>query len=212
MDADPNLTLSGFDVIEDIKAQVEKKCPGVVSCADLLALAARDSVSFQFQKPLWEVLTGRRDGRVSRISEAMAEIPTPFSNFTTLVQSYARKGLTIHDLVVLSGYTTLNRAYAKFLKTKCRSLSETDTTTVEMDPRSSFNFDNNYYHVLKRNMGLLQSDAALITDKESLKIVNEMLNPLKFFQEFALSMQKAGAIGVLTGNAGEIRKKCYVVN
>ena len=45
--ATPNLSLGGFDVIDEVKTKLEKTCPGVVSCANIITLAARDSVSYQ---------------------------------------------------------------------------------------------------------------------------------------------------------------------
>ena len=81
-----------------------------------------------------------------------------------------------------------------------------------MDPGSPLSFDNNYYKNLKLNQGLFQSDAALLTSKEATNTVDELLDSDDFFTEFSQSMKRMGAIDVLSGSSGEIRKKCNVVN
>ncbi|KAL5060475.1 hypothetical protein RYX36_032079 [Vicia faba] len=106
---------------------------------------------------------------------------------------------------------SLNPTYAKFLKTKCQGLSDT-TTMVEMDPNSSTDFNNDYYPILLQNKGLFTSYASLLTTKQSRNIVNELVLQNKFFTEFAQSMKRMGAIGVLSGSDGEIRRKCSIVN
>ncbi|KAF7103722.1 hypothetical protein CFC21_104683 [Triticum aestivum] len=115
-DATPNLTLRGFAFLDRVKALVEQECPGVVSCADILALASRDAVGV-IGGPFWRVPTGRRDGRVSIKQEALDQIPAPTMNFTDLLTSFRAKGLDVADLVWLSGAHTIGISH-------CNSFTE----------------------------------------------------------------------------------------
>ncbi|KAK7327743.1 hypothetical protein VNO77_21833 [Canavalia gladiata] len=84
----------------------ESKCSKIVSCVDILTLATRDVISIKVNKPTWEVIAVRRDGTLSKSSESLANIPTSFFNFTQLKQSFASKGLTLHDLAILLAFVS----------------------------------------------------------------------------------------------------------
>lgn len=60
-------------------------------------------IYFQLNGPSWGVETGRRDGRVTNINEARANLPSPFDNIISLIAQFRSKGLDKKDLVVLSG-------------------------------------------------------------------------------------------------------------
>jgi peroxidase len=235
-DSAPNLTLRGFGFVERIKTLLEAVCPKTVSCADIIALTARDAV-VATGGPSWRVPTGRRDGRISNTTEALNNIPPPTSNFTTLQRLFANQGLNLKDLVLLSGAHTigvshcssmntrlynfsttvkqdpsLDTEYAANLKAnKCKSLND-NSTILEMDPGSRRSFDLSYYRLVLKRRGLFQSDSALTTNSATLKMINDLVNgsEQKFYKAFAKSMEKMGRVKVKTGSAGVIRTRCSV--
>lgn len=83
-----------------------------------------------------------------------------------------------------------------------------------MDPGSFKSFDEDYYTLVAKKRGLFESDAALLNDKETNNYVKLQAGPYEstFLEDFEASMLKMGKIGVLTGSAGEIRKRCACVN
>ncbi|XP_062208397.1 peroxidase A2-like [Phragmites australis] len=231
--AGPNLSVGGYEVIDAIKTQLEQSCPGVVSCADIVALAARDAVSYQFGATLWQVETGRRDGNVSLASNTGA-LPSPFAGFNGLLQSFSNRGLNLTDLVALSGAHTigvagcssvtprlyqgnatnvdplLDSAYAKTLMSSCPNPSPS-AATVNLDSGTPLKFDSNYYTNLQNKQGTLASDAALTQNAAAAQMVADFTNPIKFYAAFSISMKKMGRVEVLTGTNGQIRKQCRQV-
>ncbi|KAJ6880085.1 hypothetical protein NC652_033425 [Populus alba x Populus x berolinensis] len=186
---------------------------GKVSCDDILALSARDSVAFQFKNPeLWVEDCLRSFGGLDRHSFPVLQFLDAPSKFQEQrpPQPGQQPALQLHRKRRRRPFPEPNiRCFLK--KPKCKILNDA-ATTVEIDPGSSQNFDTAYFAILKQREGIFQSDAALLTNRTPNKIVGELLNSNVFFRQFAQPMKRMGAIGVLPGTSGEIRKKCIVIN
>lgn len=58
--------------------------------------------TFQSGGPTWEVPKGRKDGRISKASDTR-QLPAPIFNISQSQQSFSQRGLSLQDLVALSG-------------------------------------------------------------------------------------------------------------
>ncbi|KAL3684294.1 hypothetical protein R1sor_002316 [Riccia sorocarpa] len=239
-DAGPNLSLQGFGIIDQAKAALERTCPGVFSCADILALAARDAVSF-IGGPNWKVPLGRRDGTVSRASEANAQLPQTSMSFSQLASNFASKGLSESDLILLSGAHTiglthcnaitprlynfpgsrdgadpsLNKTFVSEKRRVCPNTRAAANNFVNLDSsRGGQTFDTNYYQNVLNHKATFRSDDALISVSRGRNLVRAIASgsQSRFFSEFGSSMEKMGRIGVLTGRNGQIRRICSRTN
>ncbi|KAH9698625.1 peroxidase 5 [Citrus sinensis] len=212
----------GFEVIDSVKSQLERVCPGVVSCADIIAVAARDA-SFAVGGPSWTVKLGRRDSTTA--SRSLAEnLPSFTDGLDKLISTFATKGLNARDLVALSAqcaffrdriYSNQSNIDAGFASTRRRQCPANggDSNLSPLDLVTPNSFDNNYFKNLIQKKGLLASDQVLFSGGSTDSIVDEYSkNPSKFKSDFAAAMIKMADISPLTGSAGEIRRVCNLVN
>lgn len=186
--------------------------------------------------PHWEALKGRKDGRVSKANDTI-NLPAPSFNVTQLIQSFAKRGLGVKDLVALSGGHTLGFSHCSSFETRIHNFSLNEDVDPSMDDKlaeklkmkcqepnkdrnagefldsTSSTFDNDYYKQLMGGKGIFGSDQALFGDSRTRWIVEAFgRDGGLFFREFAASMEKLGQVGVKDDKDGEVRMKCRVVN
>ncbi|EPS60801.1 hypothetical protein M569_13997, partial [Genlisea aurea] len=235
-----NLSLAGdgFDTVIKAKAAVDSdpQCTNKVSCADILALAARDVVNL-VGGPFYEVELGRRDGLISTITSVHHNLPLAGFNLTRLMTMFSNNNLSLTDLIALSGAhtigvshcnqfskrlrgfsgqnwidPTLNPQYAQELGQACPRGVDPDIAVFN-DPITPNVFDNAYFKDLQRGSGLLSSDQVLFVDERSRGIVNQFAgNGSDFNLAFIEAITKMGRIGAKTGDEGEIRIDCTTTN
>ncbi|XVF68108.1 hypothetical protein PTKIN_Ptkin10aG0176600 [Pterospermum kingtungense] len=225
----------GFDVIDIAKAQLEATCPGVVSCADIVALAARDSVTLA-NGPSYEVPTGRRDGTVSDVSLAN-DMPDVMDSIEKLKANFLQKGLSEKDLVLLSSAHTIGTTACFFMKDRLYSFSPAGGSDPAINPAflpqlqaacpqngdvnvrlaidqgSEQTFDKQILENIRNGFTVLESDARLYQDDTTRNVVDSYFGSATSFEaDFVESMVKMGQLGVKTGSEGEIRRVCTAFN
>ncbi|XP_061356300.1 peroxidase 9 [Gastrolobium bilobum] len=231
-------SIRGFEVIDEIKSKLEVACPRTVSCADIVALAARGSTILS-GGPNWELPLGRRDSKTASLNGSNKNIPPPNATIENLLTFFKRQGLDEVDLVALSGAHTigvarcttfkqrlynqngnnqpdgnLEKSFYFGLKTVCPR-SGGDNKISPLDFGSPRMFDNTYFKLILIGKGLLNSDEVLLMGnvKETRELVKKYAEDESlFFEQFAMSMIKMGNLRPLTGFSGEVRKNCRRVN
>ncbi|PON39126.1 Peroxidase [Parasponia andersonii] len=241
-DAIPNKSVRGYELIDIIKARLEKTCPGVVSCADIIAMATRDAISIAtpYTGNRFRVQTGRKDGLESIGTNALTELPPPTISMRDSINLFSRKGLTITDMVYLLGGHTVGVTHCGFiedrlynyngtekpdpnmninllqtLQSRCpQGLRSNNSIDLDQGTSSSFKVDNSYYNQLLSNKGILQVDQDLASSGQTSTTVEAIAKSSyeEFNKNFAEAIVKLQAVGVLVGTQGQIRSSCRAVN
>ncbi|KAJ7148571.1 hypothetical protein O6H91_07G068400 [Diphasiastrum complanatum] len=226
-----NFGIRRLDFIDRIKAALEAACPNTVSCADIIVMAASNSVAIA-GGPNIPIETGRRDTRFSSNLMADKELPSATISVSDLLQIGGTKGLDTGDSVAILGAHTLGVGHcinfanrlqpqdpslspplAAALNLICRLPAPATNLTFAANDLTNLIFDNQYFRDLQGGRGLLTIDSELMKDPRTQGFVNRFAADQNFFfQKFSEAFVKLTRSNVLTGTQGEIRNNCKAVN
>ncbi|KAK6943774.1 hem peroxidase, partial [Dillenia turbinata] len=89
-----------FQYINTIKQALESECPNTVSCADMVALSARDGIDHMLK---WK--PGRRDSKQSYRAAVEELIPNHKDSISSLLSRFQSVGIDMEGVVTLLGRT-----------------------------------------------------------------------------------------------------------
>ncbi|KAJ9549864.1 hypothetical protein OSB04_022407 [Centaurea solstitialis] len=233
-----NRGLGAFALIDLVKKVIESRCPGAVSCSDILNIATRDAVFFS-GGPSYPVFLGRRDGRKSEAS--WVDLPPPSVSWETALTYFTSKGLNVQDMTTLLGGHMMGRTRCSNIHDRLYNFNTTgkpdpamEQTTlsslqkqcpkkvklgqanplINLNPENpTHKFTNSYYKRVLAYKSLLEVDQQLRYGSDTYELTDQYANSLGDLKgEFAFSMSRMGGLKVLTGTQGEIRRNCRVVN
>ncbi|GLJ13188.1 hypothetical protein SUGI_0207100 [Cryptomeria japonica] len=190
--------MRNFKYVNTIKSALEEVCPGVVSCADIVALSARDGV-VMLGGPRVELKTGRRDSKKSSAA---------------VVDKY-RDNIHLNiDTAKLRDGTKSFQSLHVSCKSSTQEPAFTETGGVNHHEFSgSDQIDNNFYKNLMKNKSLLVVDQQLLLDPRTSPYGEKMAQDNQyFFSQFSRALTILSENNPLTGNNGEIRKDCRFGN
>ncbi|GAB2298911.1 hypothetical protein Dimus_032988 [Dionaea muscipula] len=228
-----NFGIRKREQIGEIKSTLEVLCPGQVSCADIIALAAREAVAFA-GGPRIQIPLGRKDSNTSSRLLADALLPSPRTRIDQFLHIFTTKAMKLEESVAILGAHTLGTGhcinivdrlynpdpldrmdfkYEFYLRLQCPTETPlTNLTSVPNDATPTL-FDNQYYWGITFGKGLFGIDSYLSTDPRTAPIVARFrLDPAYFFQTFSSAFVKLSSANVLTGSSGEVRLNCNQVN
>ncbi|XP_027343000.1 putative Peroxidase 48 [Abrus precatorius] len=188
--AAPNQTLKGFDKIDLIKEEVEQACPGVVSCADILALAARDSVLLA-GGPFYPVLTGRRDSPQSFFAEATDQIPRPDDSVTRTLRLFSLRGFNERETVSLLGGHNIGKIGCDFIQQRLYNFQGTG----QPDPSIPLDFLSEMRQNCpdKRNSSSSSDDDEFVISKRMSSIGVHSNTGMSYMQALSSSVSSGAA-------------------
>ncbi|KAL9676291.1 hypothetical protein QQ045_004504 [Rhodiola kirilowii] len=129
LEADRSFGIRNLKYLEQIKNAVERECPETVSCADIMAIAARDAIVLR-GGPMIKMKTGRRDSTESYLDDVDTLIPDINASTTFVLSRFKSISLDVEETVAILGKGQLQLNYYSKTCPRAEEIIKNELVTI----------------------------------------------------------------------------------